>query len=83
MGTTVPNNLGPRQQWLDTSPFHPVPSSVHGCLQVWAGKVWLSRSPEVQICLNKGKKERQLCIVPQSLYPYQLTFYFKFLVHFQ
>lgn len=27
MGTMLPNNLGHRQQWFDTSPFPPVPSS--------------------------------------------------------
>lgn len=54
MGRTVSNKVG-----LGSNSLALPPTSLlfHCCLQVWAGEVWLPRSPEVQICLKKGKKD--------------------------
>lgn len=81
MGRTASNKLG----LGSNGAVNTAPTSLlfHCCLQVWAAKMWLPRSPEVQICLKKGKKEEAALYCSWSLYPYQLAFYFKFLVHFQ
>ncbi|EGW12288.1 hypothetical protein I79_012502 [Cricetulus griseus] len=83
MGTTVPNNLGPRQQWFDTSPFPPVLAVSMAAYRCGQERRGFPEALKSRFASKNGKEERQLCIVPWSLYPYQLTFYFKFLVHFQ
>lgn len=75
MGRTVPNKLGLGNDSL-TLPQLPSRSTA-------AYRCGFPETPKSRFASKKGKRKRQLCIVPWSLYPYQLVFYFKFLVHFQ